>query len=707
MIDSSFNGNYNEESLTSSAFYKLLKKNNKDEIHAWLTQTFESLIDEAQARTEIQRDNLIAYRGIDLNSMYAGRQPNSDSYRLNKYQKLIVNHLYDLTETKVSQFTRIKPAVEVLPANDEWTDRTSAKVTKLVIDNIWYSENADKLIVDSQRSCRIFGEHYVFIGWDENKGDLHPDYVEVRDTLSDKDAEKAYKSGKIKKYVGDICYTPQLPWRVYLHRALRLENSDYVFSVGIEQTDKLRDKYKDFDSQIDSSDYGTYMFDVQNLQDVFLEDSTLVIEFFHKKTTEVPNQYYAKFTISNLLENGSRDEYPTKLFSHGKLPFVRLTDLDVPDVLNGVSRYETIKPMQRAYDNLTTLILKNIYLTAHAKWVMPRGACNITQLGNDNTVVQYQGAVAPQLVTYNSNNRDVYEYRNITRDEMSKIYATNSLSMSQLPDGVTSKVAMQYLNELENERATTDVMKHNQFVAELAKMTIAVAGDLYDIEDGRLIRIVGTNNKYSLRHFDTAHLSKPYDVRVTSGSALPEMKAAKYERVLEMMQRAPQMMSPERWEELLDTANPEKAITLSSEAYRAADSIVEDILAGREVAPLEEWHDLVPHWETYAKAMQSRGFSEEAEPQVRAKMKDFVYWTEEMMFLKAQNNPEFEARLATLTLFPIFQHSFPAPRSREDQMIAAQGAHNRGEPTDARIAGHSPDEIKEVQFAKDAINKGK
>ena len=33
----------------------------------------------------------------------------------------------------------------------------------------------------------------------------------------------------------------------------------------------------------------------------------------------------------------------------------------------------------------------------HAKWVMPRGACKIESLGNDNTIVQYQGPVPPQM----------------------------------------------------------------------------------------------------------------------------------------------------------------------------------------------------------------------------------------------------------------------------------------------------------------------
>ena len=50
------------------------------------------------------------------------------------------------------------------------------------------------------------------------------------------------------------------------------------------------------------------------------------------------------------------------------------------------------------HDNLSTLLAKNIYLMGHAKWVMPRGACKIESLGNDNTIIQYQGPVPPQML---------------------------------------------------------------------------------------------------------------------------------------------------------------------------------------------------------------------------------------------------------------------------------------------------------------------
>ena len=173
----------------------------------------------------------------------------------------------------------------------------------------------------------------------------------------------------------------------------------------------------------------------------------------------------------------------------------------------------------------------------------------------------------------------------------------------------------------------------------------------------------------------------------------------KIQRILEAMQRNPNMLSSERWEELLELGNTEKMHTLISEALRSADSENEDLLSGFGAEMPEEWEDHIQHWDSHVKAMQSRQFKTEADPQARAALKDHVYWTEEIMIEKFLTNPEFEARVATLTLFPIFHHeSYNSPaRSLEQQIAQVQGAANRGDETDNIIPGTNPQEAANAQ----------
>jgi hypothetical protein len=676
LMDDLFNDQSWQTELATTPFHEIKDKKDKKELVQWLQQVSDALIEQGRNRTRRQRENLFTYRGVSIRRFDRESDYEYRRRRISKIQRFIVNHLYDLTETKVAQMTRLKPAVEVLPNNDEWRDRASAKVVQHLIKHLWYINNIDDYVTTMHRHARIFGESYCFVTWDETKGDLHPAYVEARDMgLTDSKASPLM--------TGDVCYEIELPWRVFLQRARCFEESEYLFRMSTAPVKTLKKDYPKKAKDIQKTD-NLYTFDTEEMEERYLEEHTVVIEFFHKKTKHVPEGAYIKFTNGVILEQGKLP------YSHGQLPCVRHTDLDVPDVLNGVSRYETVSGIQNMYNNLSTLIVKNIYLMAHSKWVMPRGAAKIEQLGNDHTIVQYQGPVPPQMIQTAPNPPEVYAFRQQLVEDMQTIYGNHGISRGEVPKGITAATALQFLNELEAERSTTDIAKHGFLVQNLAKMTVSVAGDNYDTKDGRMVRIVGENNQYLIRHFDAANLHKSYDIRFDNSSGLPETKAAKTQRILDAMQRNPEMVSGERWEELLELANTEKMVTIATAALQAADSENEDLLAGRPVADPEPWEDHIAHWESHSRVIQGRQFKEEVDPSARAAMLDHLRITELAMFDKAQKNPEFSAKLATLTNFPINQdllQIYPVPNSREHQEAIVQGQANKEGMTDAILPG--------------------
>ena len=50
-----------------------------------------------------------------------------------------------MTETRVSQLCRLKPAVNVIPTNDEYEDRNSAKAVKYLMSHLFYINNIDEI----------------------------------------------------------------------------------------------------------------------------------------------------------------------------------------------------------------------------------------------------------------------------------------------------------------------------------------------------------------------------------------------------------------------------------------------------------------------------------------------------------------------------------------------------------------------------------
>jgi hypothetical protein len=212
----------------------------------------------------------------------------------------------------------------------------------------------------------------------------------------------------------------------------------------------------------------------------------------------------------------------------------------------------------------------------------------------------------------------------------------------------------------------------------IARKTISVAGDKYDPDDGRMIRIVGENNQYQIKEFDASHLHKSYDIRFENSSGLPELKSAKIQRALDALQRHPDLLPSARWEQILELGDQQKAINMIAAATQCADSENEDLLAGRPVKQPDEWEDHIAHWEAHVNRMQTRSFKEDVPPERQAAFRDHLFNTEVLMIDKAKANPEFEAKLATLVNFPIFPHvDFAPARSLEHQTAIVQGQANK------------------------------
>lgn len=689
-------GDDRPDKINVKPFHSIDKKDEK-EVLQWCNKITKALEKQAVSRNAKARKNLETYRGT-VNTIKRTDIRRSERQFLNKVNKFVVNHLHDMTETRISQLSRLKPSVNVLPTNDEYEDRNAAKAVKYLIDHLWYINNVDEVRQKMLRNAFIFGESYCFVTWDKEKGDLHPVFVKARDlgvsldfldpqgnVVKDDAGNPIKVDPKEPIKTGDVKYEVEVPWRVYLQRQKQFEKVEYCIRVCVEATETLKKEYPNKAEKLKSS-LNVKSFDSDDLTEHFLEEDTVYYEFFHKKTKHCPDGAYIKFTEDVILEN---DSLP---FSHGELPLIRMTDMDIPEQLNGISQYELVRPIQNMHDNLSTLLAKNIYLMGHAKWVMPRGACKIESLGNDNTIVQYQGPVAPQMLQTMPNPPEAYSFRDSLRNEMGQIYGVQGVSRGQPPKGITAAVALQFLNEQEQERNSTTVIKHNDMIKALARMTIAVCGDYYDPDDGRMLRIVGKNNRYTIRHFDTANLHKNYDVRLELGSGLPESKAGKVQRIIEIMQMKPDLLSNERWMDLLDLGNTDKMNSLLTVSVRAAESENEDLMAGRPVGDPEEFEDHITHWKTHTKAMQERTFKEECPPEYREAMMEHIAIHEFLMTERAKVNPGFEAKLAELPNFPIFPNGF-TPRSLEHQKMVVQGQANAGMPVEGIVPGEDKSEL--------------
>lgn len=671
-----FSENLSEKKNSGQDPFFTVANKKKSEILTWLEKEVTNREEINSDRFSVQKSNLAAFRGGYGNK----ERRQSDSLENNhigrRTSKYFVNYMYEMTENLVSRITKNKPAIEVLPANDEYEDKNAAKAVKLLMQHLWYINDIDFILQKMHRHKYIFGEAFLKIDWNKDIGDFHPSYITLRDAGA---LDRVPKNSQVR--VGDVSYDLVLPWNVLLDPQEHYDKVQDVILKEVLHIEEVKRRYPKFakelepNKQIDSGNKETP------------HNHTILYTFFHKQHPSLISGRKIVFVKDIILEDKPLG------FSHGDLPIVRVTDIDVPAKLNGVSRYQQSMILQNAHNNLSQSIMKNEFLMSAPKWVMPKGACKIDQLGNGRTVVQYQGQVAPQLVQMNPTSPTTFGFRDQAKSELGDMMGVGEISRGEPPKGVTAAVALQFLNEQETQRSISDISKHNSLIVTIAKKTISTAGDYYEPDDGRMLRILGNENQYMLKFFDAANLQKDYDVRIQNGSALPQSKAARIERVLQTMQYAPQLFTPERWADLLDFGSTEKMQSLATEAIRAAESEDEDLLEGNPVEEPKEWEDHIIHLRVHYKKMQARSFKEDVPDENQRALITHIKVTEMLAAEKATINPLFAAKLAQLEQYPMFWKHSAVPASREQQVAESNGANNRGEPTDAQIPAEEPDQI--------------
>lgn len=638
----------------------------------WLNKNIEQLKKASTPRFSNMRANLATYRGIQYKSqdMRTGdfRVDNSN-ISISKSPRLISNFTYEFTENKVNNITQIKPAVEVVPPTSDYSDKVAAKATDALIQHLWYINNIDELVRQAHRFKHIFGESYLFVLWDKYKGDVDPN---------------------TGAKTGDVCYELEAPYRVFLQKAKDFNSAKFLFRSKVMHNEILKKKYPNSMGRVQDSNIR--VFDAELFEDRALNNETLVHYFYHECDEHMPEGFYAVFSKDVIFEQGPLP------FSHGKKPAIRITDIDIPEAQHGFSFYENIKPLQNMHNNLSSMAAKNIFLCSSPKWMMPRGAAKIESLGNDTTIVQYQGQIPPQLVSANPTPREVYDYRDKLRMEAQEIAIVPGVSVGNPPPGITAAVALQFLNERENVRASSEIAKHSQLIVDLARMSIAVAGEYYQSDDGRILRILGRDNQFAIKYFEASNLNKDYDVRIQNSTALPQSKAARLQTIMDVMAVKPQLLSDERWVDLLEFGNDRKMYSLATEALRAAESENESMLSGEVAEEPKPWEDLIVHWRVHTKEMQKRSFKEDLPEEYRQAIIMHVKATEFLMVQKMMENPLFEAQVAQLAQFPMFYKSAPVARSAEDQAVQKQGDANIGIPSQAVIPAEQPELLPGESF---------
>lgn len=662
IFDSLFGDIYNDSTFharnqapTRPIWVTLLEEDDEATLnHLW--QLYYFYYETAQGRIERMRYNLCSFVGLNyfpseirlraiegMRPEYIGTTP-----------KITTALIQKMVQDQVTQALLNPSEISVTAVGTDFKNSLHAELAKEILDAYERRFNDNRAKEEMSRKARIMGEAYRHTYWNRDKGPLDKTYLERK--AAGKPVQILLENGELVEvqrpvYQGDIDEDILQSWDVGIDQRSKLEFAQWGFHRYLRPTDELRVDYPsmadDLESTKSASDWSSDMMAV-----VPLRDHTLAVDFYFRSSPYLPFGYYARITPNCICEQGPNPHEDTPGNPLGNIPYDRLTDLDIDGSIHGWSRIQNLQQGQNQYDNTTTLIGRNIFIGAHPKWMLPKGAANIQRLNNNITVVPYSGPIKPELVVHNTVPAEALTYRASHKDDMEYVYGSNPISRGEPPKGVTANAALQFLDTQAQEANTLQTVKYDQHTVFVYGRRLSILASFTDKDDERYIKVLGEDQGWYMKFVDIKALNNAFEIGLQVASDLPKRKDAKMQTVFQMSQIWPSMFPPEAVADMFKLGHVNKFLSAAAAAYKAAER--ENWLAahGEKLEDPMEWEDMIVHWRTHKKQLQMAQFRRWPESEQK-ELLDHLLVTELKMLRKMRKQPFYGPMLQQLGDWPL------------------------------------------------------
>lgn len=676
-------------------FWQVLLTEDEELIRQYILQCYKAHYHTHFNRIQRMRYNLCLYAGLQYFNpeLRIVAKEGISPYLVGNTPKITSTHIQRLVNEQVTAAMLNPTEIAVVPYGTDFQSSIQSETVKELLDCMDQEINKNRNRETLHRQARIFGESYRRIFWNPDKGTVDPTYLKRKKAgkkIMVEDSEGNLVEFKRAIYQGDVDEFIPYPWDVGFSPASRPSAAGWGFERYICPTEELKVDHPDCADDILSTLWLSE-FDPDMMNSEPVNDHTLVIEFYARSSPYLPEGAYYKITPDCILESGP-NPCPDVLGSQfGNLPWERLTDLDIDGMFYGWSRIQNVQQLANQFDNVTTLRGRNIFIGAHPKWVLPKGSANINRLANKVTVLQYTGAVAPQLVTHSTVPGDTVEYQKDVKATMDETYGSNSMLRGEPPQGVIANAALQFLDTQSQEAQTLWQLKNDSFEIDTYTKRLYLCAEHYEKGDERILRALGDDQKWQAKFFDVDALSEKYEIRLGVSTELPKRKDALMQTVFQMSQIWPTLFPPEAVASMFKLGHAQKFMSAASASWQAAES--ENYMASRgmEIPSPFEGEDFVTHWKSHAKQFQMPQFRLWPEKNKQILIEHFLE-LEYRMLLKAKSNFIFAANLQQLTTWPLLLPLPPDMGGNSGMAGATPGLPAPGEAGQGGPGGQPPQE---------------
>jgi hypothetical protein len=504
--------------LTGMSDPQPLPDDEAKKIIAWINSQYQSMKGARQTQQRQWYMNYMMYTArqyANINQRFGIPEiavPRAAPWRVRQ----TVNLIRPMIRTEIARMTSQKPTVTAVPATTSDDDLFAAQAAEQLWDWMTYIHGFQKIMQRNAFWTSIAGTAFIKVWWDNEYTDNYTKLAATQEPA-----------------VGDVCFGQVSPFNIFVPDLLEpeIENQPYVFEVytrsvtwvkqfwGIDQNANVASR-----NEIVEASY----FNIPGGNET-KPDSVLCIEAWCKPGGSEAYPEGGMFTlVGDKLFQGS-------FYSHKQYPYTKFEHIPTGKFYAD-SVLVDINSLQRAYNRIKSQVSESINKAARPQFLYPEGSVNPQKVtAEPGLLIPYKPVLGPiQPLPLQSIPNYVLEEMDRAKKDMDDISGQHSVTRGQNPGaGITAATAISFLQEQDDSILGTAYASIEAGVENVARQALCLAVDYYDLP--RSISITGLDESFDVLELKGSDIKNGKNVRVESGSALPESRAARQAFLMDLV----------------------------------------------------------------------------------------------------------------------------------------------------------------------------
>lgn len=451
--------------------------------------------------------------------------------------KKTINRIRPVIRTEMARLISQKPSAYILPSSSDEHDLFAAQAGEQAWQSIQERARLQAKFSRSAFWTTVTGVGFLKTYWDEG--------------VFDKDSWLP----------GDIVFDVPSPFHIFVPDKMEkeIEGQPWVIHAFAKPLGWAQQQYADQLAGIKLAATTARTSDivdntVMGVVDSGMseKDSVLVYEAWIKPGShpDLPNG--GLITVVNDHLVGYVDEYP---YEHGEFPFTKFESMPT-ETFYSDSVIVDILPIVHEYNANRNKIQETIDKMSSLQLMAPKGSIIPQKITNEiGQVIQYNpGLGRPEPFPLQQLPGYIPQALDRALLDIEDISGQHQVSKGSVPTGVTAATAISFLQERDETYFVHTIASVEQGMEKLGRQALSLAVQFWD--DQRIVKSIGEDSTYDITALRGSDLRRGTDLKVESGSALPESKAARQALLMDLMAQG--FLPPEEGLKMLEIGGSRK-----------------------------------------------------------------------------------------------------------------------------------------------------